>query len=217
MATIICRNISKQFRNQYVLRDISVEFASGHIYGITGRNGSGKTVLLKTICGLIPPTDGEVLINGENILSSQRQSTSIGALIERPGFLPQYSGLHNLWLLASIRNVVTKKDIEVIMREVGLDPQEKKPVRTYSLGMKQKLGIAQAIMEKPDIIILDEPLNAIDKDSVHKIRSLIKRMQSDGKLVIVCSHIQDDIDCLADIIFHMEGGNLIFKEKCQEE
>ncbi len=213
MTTIVCKNISKQFRNQFVLRNISMEFTSGHIYGITGRNGSGKTVLLKTICGLIPPTDGEVLINGENILDSQRQSTSIGALIERPGFLPQYSGLHNLWLLASLRNVVTKKDIEVVMREVGLEPQERKPVRTYSLGMKQKLGIAQAIMENPDIIILDEPLNAIDKESVIRIRSLIKRMQAEGKLVMVCSHIQDDIDCLADKIFHMEDGSLISKVK----
>lgn len=217
MIMIVCKNISKQFRNQLVLRNISLEFSSGHIYGITGRNGSGKTVLLKVICGLIPPTDGEVLINGENVLESKRQKVRIGALIERPGFLPQYSGLHNLWLLASLRNVVTKVDVEATMRAVGLDPKEKKPVRTYSLGMKQKLGIAQAIMENPDIIILDEPLNAIDNESVIRIRSLIRRMQSEGKLVIICSHIQDDIDCLADKLYHMKDGVLISKEKNDKE
>ena len=208
MTTIECKEVCMSFGDQIVLDHISMRFENGHIYGITGRNGSGKTVLLKLICGLMTPTSGMILMNGKPVGASGTMHAEIGALIERPGFLGQYSGYKNLYLLAKLRNKIGKMEIVQTMQTVGLDPTLKKRVASYSLGMKQRLGIAQAVMENPDILILDEPLNAIDSDGVNRIRKLILAQKQAGKLIIVCSHIQSDIDHLADQVVHLQEGKL---------
>lgn len=208
MSTIECRNICMSFGDQVVLDHINMRFESGHIYGITGRNGSGKTVLLKLICGLMTPRSGTILINGKGMGTTGATHANIGALIERPGFLGQYTGYKNLYLLARLRNRADRAKIIRTMQSVGLDPTLKKHVSSYSLGMKQRLGIAQAVMEEPDILILDEPLNAIDSEGVESIHKLILDQKEAGKLIIICSHIQSDIDQLADQIVHIQEGQL---------
>ena len=211
MTTIECKEVCMSFGSQVVLDRVSMSFESGQIYGITGRNGSGKTVLLKLICGLMTPTAGKILINEKSVGPSGALHAEIGALIERPGFLGQYSGYMNLQLLARLRNRIGKAEIIQTMQAVGLEPKLKKRVASYSLGMKQRLGIAQAVMENPDILILDEPLNAIDTDGVNGIRKLISMQKQTGKLIIICSHIQSDIDQLADQVVHLHEGKLTHK------
>ena len=208
MTVIECKDISMRFGEQVVLQNVNLTFTSGQIYGITGRNGSGKTVLLKIICGLLSPSAGTVFINGQSLASLDRTSLGIGALIERPGFLGQYSGFKNLRLLARIKNTANKESIVHAMESVGLDHRLKKKVAAYSLGMKQRLGIAQAIMESPDIILLDEPLNAIDTKGVADIRKLLLEQKKAGKLIILCSHIQADNEILADRTINIMEGHV---------
>lgn len=201
-------HISKKFKNQEILRNVSISFEKGKTYGLVGENGSGKTVLLKMLCGLIYPDSGHVVVN-QKILGKQIDfPDNMGIIIEAPGFLAPYSGLKNLIYLASLRRKINKQQIMETMLLVGLDPKDKKHVGKYSLGMKQKLGIAQVIMENPDILILDEPMNGLDKKSVASVRELLLQLKKQGKTIILASHIQKDIEILCDEVFEVDEQKL---------
>ena len=205
---IFVENVTKVFGEQDALKNVSAKFGMGKIYGIVGRNGSGKTVLLKCICGLLHPTAGTVTVNGKIVGKDVDYPENIGFIIETPGFLPRYSGLKNLKYLASIRGRVKEGEIRKYMELAGLNPDDKKRVGNYSLGMRQRLGITQAFMENPDILILDEPMNALDNNGVEDIRTVLLKMKENGKLIIIASHVRDDIDILCDEVHGMEGGIL---------
>lgn len=209
---ICVENVTKAFGNQEVLKTVCVKFEMGKIYGIVGRNGSGKTVLLKCICGLLYPSTGTVTVDGKVVGKDVDYPENIGFIIETPGFLPRYSGLKNLKYLASIRGKVKEDEIRKYMELVGLNPDDKKHVGNYSLGMKQRLGIAQALMENPDILILDEPMNALDNNGVEEMRSVLLKMKEQGKLIIIASHVRDDIDILCDEVYGIDAG--IMKKIC---
>lgn len=203
---IFVENVTKAFGNQEVLKTVYVKFEMGKIYGIIGRNGSGKTVLLKCICGLLYPSTGTVTVDGKVVGKEVDYPENIGFIIESPGFLPRYSGLKNLKYLASIRGKVKEDEIRKYIELVGLNPDDKKHVGNYSLGMIQRLGIAQALMENPDILILDEPMNALDNNGVEDMRKVMLKMKEQGKLIIIASHIRDDIDILCDEVFGIDAG-----------
>ena len=203
---ISVENVTKAFGNQEVLKTVCVKFEMGKIYGIVGRNGSGKTVLLKCICGFLYPTTGTVTVNGKVVGKEVDYPENVGFIIESPGFLPRYSGLKNLKYLASIRGKIKEDKIRKCMKLVGLNPDDKKHVGNYSLGMRQRLGIAQAFMENPDILILDEPMNALDNHGVEEMRAVLLKMKEQGKLIIIASHIRDDIDILCDEVYGMDAG-----------
>lgn len=205
---IIIKNLSKQFKHQSILQDINLEFSKGHIYGIIGRNGSGKTVLLKCICGFLKPTTGSIVINNKIIGKDIDFPEKLGFIIETPGFLKNYSGFKNLKYLASIHNDINENEIKETMALVGLNAEDKKHVGKYSLGMRQRLGIAQAIMEQPDILILDEPMNGLDKNGVQEMRSLFLQMKAEGKVILLTSHNREDIDVLCDEVYEMDNGKL---------
>lgn len=207
-AMISIENLNKQFKNQLVLNNINVKFSNGHIYGIIGRNGSGKTVLLKCICGFLKPTTGVISVNHKIVGKDIDFPENLGFIIETPGFLLNYSGYKNLKYLASIREKIDSNEIKESMSLVGLDSADKKHVGKYSLGMRQRLGIAQAIMEKPDILVLDEPMNALDKNGVEEMRRLFLKMKSEGKLILLTSHNREDIEILCDEVYEMEEGIL---------
>ena len=207
-AMISIENLNKQFKNQLVLNNINVKFSNGHIYGIIGRNGSGKTVLLKCICGFLKPTTGVISVNHKIVGKDIDFPENLGFIIETPGFLLNYSGYKNLKYLASIREKIDSNEIKESMSLVGLDSADKKHVGKYSMGMRQRLGIAQAIMEKPDILVLDEPMNALDKNGVEEMRRLFLKMKSEGKLILLTSHNSEDIEILCDEVYEMEEGIL---------
>ena len=207
-AMISIENLNKQFKNHLVLNNINVKFSNGHIYGIIGRNGSGKTVLLKCICGFLKPTTGVISVNHKIVGKDIDFPENLGFIIETPGFLLNYSGYKNLKYLASIRKKIDSNEIKESMSLVGLDSADKKHVSKYSLGMRQRLGIAQAIMEKPDILVLDEPMNALDKNGVEEMRRLFLKMKSEGKLILLTSHNREDIEILCDEVYEMEEGIL---------
>ncbi len=203
---ICVENVTKVFGSQEVLKTVCVQFEMGKIYGIVGRNGSGKTVLLKCICGLLCPQAGTVTVGGKVVGKDVDYPENIGFIIETPGFLPRYTGLKNLKYLASVRGKVQEDEIRKYMELVGLNPDDKKHVGNYSLGMKQRLGIAQAFMENPDILILDEPMNALDNNGVEEMRSVLLKMKKQGKLIIIASHVRDDIDILCDEVYGIDAG-----------
>ncbi len=205
---IFVENVTKVFGGQDALKNVSAKFEMRKIYGIAGRNGSGKTVLLKCICGLLYPTAGTITVDGKIVGKDVDYPENIGFIIETPGFLPRYSGLKNLKYLASVRGRVQEDEIRKCMELVGLDPDDKKRVGNYSLGMRQRLGIAQALMENPDILILDEPMNALDHNGVEDIRMVLLEMKEKGKLIIIASHVRDDIDILCDEVYGMDAGIL---------
>lgn len=207
-AMISIENLNKQFKNQLVLNNINVKFSNGHIYGIIGRNGSGKTVLLKCICGFLKPTTGVISVNHKIVGKDIDFPENLGFIIETPGFLLNYSGYKNLKYLASIREKIDSNEIKESMSLVGLDSADKKHVGKYSMGMRQRLGIAQAIMEKSDILVLDEPMNALDKNGVEEMRRLFLKMKSEGKLILLTSHNREDIEILCDEVYEMEEGIL---------
>ena len=200
------QNITKTFGRECVLNGISRDFEKGKIHGIVGNNGSGKTVLMKCICGFLLPDEGIVLVNGKRVGIDMDFPPDLGIIIETPGFLPGLSALRNLEILASLNKKTGLSDIADSIRQVGLDPTDKKPVGKYSLGMRQRLGIAQAIMENPSLLILDEPLNGLDKQGVIEMRKLIKGLKDNGKTVILASHNQMDIDELCDTVCEMDAG-----------
>ena len=187
-------------------------FYPGKIYGFVGRNGSGKTVLMKMILGFIKPTSGTIKVNGKQVGKEIDIPDDIGAIIETPGFLPEYSAFQNLKLMAMIRGKITSKRIRETIKLVGLDPDSKKHVGKYSLGMRQRLGIAQAIMEDPQILLLDEPLNGLDNEGVEEMRNVLLKQKDQGKLIIIASHSKEDIDILCDEIFRFDHGKIIGHE-----
>ena len=203
---ITVEHVTKRFGQATVLNDINVSFEKGKIHGLIGRNGSGKTVLMKCICGFLIPTEGEVIVNGKRVGKDVDFPPGLGLIIETPGFLPNMTGVKNLEILASLNKKIGLEQIAAAIRRVGLDPLMKKPVGKYSLGMRQRLGIAQAIMEDPALLILDEPLNGLDKHGVREMRQLIKGLKEQGKTILLASHNQGDIDELCDTVCEMDAG-----------
>ena len=199
-------NVSNDFAQEKVLRSVTREFESGLIHGIVGNNGSGKTVLMKCICGFLVPTEGKITVNGQIVGKDVDFPGNMGLIIETPGFLPNVSGVKNLEILASLNKKIGLSEIAEAIRTVGLDPKLNKPVGKYSLGMRQRLGIAQAIMEDPKLLILDEPLNGLDKHGVAEMRTLIKSLKAKGKTILLASHNQADIDELCDTVCEMDAG-----------
>lgn len=208
MNSIEIENLTMDFRRDRVLHGITHSFEKGMIHGIVGNNGSGKTVMFKCICGFLNPTGGKVTVEGKRIGRERDFPESIGIIIEAPGFLPQFSGLKNLEMLASLKGKLTLTEIADVIRRVGLDPTSRKPVGKYSLGMRQRLGIAQAIMEKPRILILDEPTNGLDKHGVVEIRELIRSLKDPERTILIASHNVADIDELCDTVCEMDAGVL---------
>ena len=202
------QNVVKRFRDQVVLKNVSISFEKGQIHGIVGRNGSGKTVLFKCICGLMHPEEGVIFVNGKRVGRDVDMPEDIGAIIEAPGFLPNYSGYKNLRFLANIRRKIGKEEILNVLKTVGLAPESRKHVGKYSLGMRQRLGIAQAIMEDPEILILDEPMNGLDNAGVQDIRALLLELKAQGKTILLASHNHEDIAALCDTVHEMDGGVL---------
>lgn len=202
---ITLKNIQLELKKTCVFQNLNFSCKQGEIIGITGANGSGKSVLFKLIAGLYSPSYGEVLINGENIVPERKIPANLGALIEEPGFINYYSGFKNLQYLASIRGVVGNQEINDTLKIVGLYEQKDQKVKTYSLGMRKKLGIAQAIMENPSILLLDEPMNALDKSSVENMRTLFRKLSSEkGTTILIASHSEEDIRILCDKVYAIE-------------
>ena len=200
-------NVSKKFKSQVVLKDITLQCRKGRIYGFVGYNGSGKTVLFKCICGLLYVDEGEIRVNGEKI--GREMIKNAGIIIEEPAFLGNESGRKNLELLYMLRHKRDKKRIADVMQMLGLNPESKKTVRQYSLGMRQRLALAQALMEDPDILILDEPMNGLDKNGVEEIRKLLLSMKDERKIIVIASHNAEDIRVLCDEVHEMERGELL--------
>ncbi len=205
---IVMEDLHKAFGKEEILHGISHAFEAGKIHGIIGNNGSGKTVMMKCICGFLRPDQGHVRVGGKEVGKDIDFPDDMGIIIETPGFLPGITGLRNLKLLASLRDMADEEKIRKTILRVGLDPGLKKPVSKYSLGMRQRLGIAQAIMEDPALLILDEPFNGLDKHGVAQIRSLIKELREEGKTILLASHNQTDIDELCDTVCEMDAGRL---------
>lgn len=203
---ISVQNLSKSFGQERVLKNVTRDFEKGKIHGIVGNNGSGKTVLMKCICGFLIPDSGSITVNGERVGVDVDFPRDIGLIIETPGFLPNMTGVKNLEILASLNKKIGLREMAAAIRRVGLDPLMKKPVGKYSLGMRQRLGIAQAIMENPSLLILDEPLNGLDKHGVREMRQLIKGLKEQGKTILLASHNQGDIDELCDTVCEMDAG-----------
>ncbi|MCD7716095.1 MAG: ATP-binding cassette domain-containing protein [Lachnospiraceae bacterium] len=191
-----------------ILKDIDIGFEKGKIHGLIGRNGSGKTMLLKCICGFVKPTGGMITVNDKIVGKEIDFPQNMGIIIETPGFIPYYSGYKNLKLLAGLNKKVGKAEIVQTMEQVGLDPSLKRHVRKYSLGMRQRLGLAQAMMEDPELLILDEPMNGLDKDGVNEIRQYLLSLRKKGKTILICSHSAEDIEVLCDTVCEMNRGSL---------
>ena len=202
-------NCAKKLGGNYVLSDIDLTFESGHIYGIVGLNGSGKTMLLRMLAGLIKPTSGKVWIDGKQLHKDMSFPENMGIIIEKPEMLNHLSGLENLKLLSEIKGIISQDKIISYMEMFGLDPQDKKPMKKYSLGMKQKIGIIQAIMEDPQLLVLDEPFNALDETTVNMVRDILLKYKEEGKLIIITSHHRDDIEALCDEIVHIKDGKIV--------
>ncbi|MFA9397450.1 MAG: ATP-binding cassette domain-containing protein [Clostridiaceae bacterium] len=202
------KNITKVIKKNIILDNINMKIYKGRICGIKGKNGSGKTMLFRAICGFIK-TDGMIEINGKAIGKNGTYAEDVGVLLEYPGFIPNYTGFKNLKYLAQINNKIDDEQIKKALIEVGLDPDEKKVFKKYSLGMKQKLGIAQSIMENPQIIILDEPTNALDEDSVKKIYDMLNRLKAENKVVIISNHNKEELEAVCDEIYTIENGKII--------
>lgn len=211
-SAVSVRGAVKRFREVRALDGVSVEFERGRIHGLIGRNGSGKTVLLKCICGFMSLNEGEIDVAGKRVVPTRPQD--VGLIIESPGFIGGYSGMKNLELLAAVRGRVGRDELRAAMRAVGLEPGMRKPVRKYSLGMRQRLGIAQAIMEDPDILLLDEPMNGLDNAGVRDMRNLFKELRARGKTIILASHNPLDIEELCDTVCEMDAGRLTRVRGC---
>ena len=202
-------DIVLRFKKDVLLDHVSYQCEQEKIHGIVGRNGSGKTLLMKCICGFIRPNEGHIYVRDKEIGKDIDFTPDTGIIIETPGFIPYYSGYRNLKVLAAINNRISRKDIENAMYQVGLDPTMKKRVATYSLGMRQRLGIAQAIMEDPSLIILDEPFNGLDKHGVEEMREYFLSLKKKGKTILLTSHNTEDIEYLCDTVVEMDHGKFI--------
>lgn len=209
MGIIEIENVSLKLGENEILKSISHSFEAGKIHGLIGRNGSGKTMLMKCICGFVRPTKGSITVKGKYVGKDCDFPEDIGIIIETPSFFPYYSGSKNLLLLAGLNDKVSRDEVLSSMKKVGLDPKLKLPVRKYSLGMRQRLGLAQAIMEEPDILILDEPMNGLDKDGVAEMRKYLLDFKGQGKTIIIASHSTEDIEMLCDSVCEMDKGKLV--------
>lgn len=203
-AGIVVEHVSKAFGKEQVLKDVNLTIPPGQICGIVGNNGSGKTVLMKCICGFLHPDSGRIFVNEKQVGWDCDFPDSLGVIIETPGFIPNLSGYQNLKILAALKAKIGKNEITETLKRVGLSPAMKKPVAKYSLGMRQRLGIAQAIMENPDVLILDEPFNGLDKAGAAQMRELLKELKMQGKAVLLASHNAQDIEELCDAVHEME-------------
>lgn len=202
------KNVSKKFGENEVLKNINITMQGGKIYGFIGRNGSGKSVLLKIICGFYMPTKGEVFLDEKNYIAEDEFPKDTRALIEKPCFLPDLTGYENLQLLASIQNKIGQKEIKQTMEKLNLLQESNKKYGKYSLGTKQKLGIAQVLMEDPNLIILDEPFNGVENETVEIIRKILLEEKKKGKIIIIASHIKEDITQLADVVYEFNAGTV---------
>lgn len=205
---ISIEHVTKKIKDATVLKDICLEMKGGTVYGLQGKNGSGKTMLMRAISGLIRPTSGRIVINGEQLHKNISIPRSIGLLLENPSLLPEYDASQNLKLLAKMQGGVPEEEIRQLIRDVGLEDAGHKKVEKYSLGMKQRLGIAAAILGSPDIILLDEPINAIDGEGVEEIRSLILSLKNEKWIIIVACHDKEEMNLLADEIVHLRDGRI---------
>ena len=206
MSEIIIENLSKTIKNNKILDNVNLTFESGHVYGLVGRNGSGKTMLLRAICGLIFPDSGKVLIDGKQLHKDISFPESCGIIIENTDLLPNFSAFDNLKMLSEIKNTANDNMIKSAIKSVGLDPDSKKKVKTFSLGMKQRLSIAQTLFEDPDILLLDEPTNALDEDGVNDVRRILLEQKKKNKLIIIASHNKEDISLLSDTVISVSNG-----------
>lgn len=206
MSEIIIENLSKTIKNNKILDNVNLTFESGHVYGLVGRNGSGKTMLLRAICGLIFPDSGKVIIDGKQLHKDISFPESCGIIIENTDLLPNFSAFDNLKMLSEIKNTANDNMIKSAIKSVGLDPDSKKKVKTFSLGMKQRLSIAQALFEDPDILLLDEPTNALDEDGVNDVRRILLEQKKKNKLIIIASHNKEDISLLPDTVISVSNG-----------
>lgn len=205
------KDVTKKFKKDTILKDVNMSLSAGNIYGFIGRNGSGKSVLLKLICSFYEPTSGKILFDGKDIFASAEFPPRTRALIEKPNFLPDLTGKENLMLLANIQHLITETEVDEILEKVLLSDDKHKKYHKYSLGMKQKLGIAQVLMEHPEVIILDEPFNGLDDDSIKQIRTLLLEEKKKGKLIIIATHLKDDIQFLCDEVYEFQNG-VVFKK-----
>lgn len=208
MSIISLKNVSKTYKGLTLFNEVNLDIEKGEIYGIVGHNGSGKSVLFKMICGFVFPDEGTITVQGQIIGKSRRFPDDFGIIIDRPGYIANKTGFENLRELAMIKGKINDEKISQVMGIVGLEPNAKQKVKNYSLGMKQKLAIAQAIMEDQQILILDEPFNALDADSVDKIRSLLLSFKAEGRTILITSHNQEDINILCDRVFRINKYNL---------
>lgn len=206
MSEIIIENLSKTIKNNKILDNVNLTFESGHVYGLVGRNGSGKTMLLRAICGLIFPDSGKVIIDSKQLHKDISFPESCGIIIENTDLLPNFSAFDNLKMLSEIKNTANDNMIKSAIKSVGLDPDSKKKVKTFSLGMKQRLSIAQALFEDPDILLLDEPTNALDEDGVNDVRRILLEQKKKNKLIIIASHNKEDISLLSDTVISVSNG-----------
>lgn len=202
------KELSLTIKKTEILKNVNITFEKGKIHGLIGRNGSGKTMLMKCICGFVRPTEGTVQVAGKQIGKDCDFPERIGIIIETPGFIPYYSGYKNLKLLADLNRRINSTQIKETMWQVGLDPELKRHVRKYSLGMRQRLGLAQAIMENPDLLILDEPMNGLDKEGVADMRKYLLTLKEQGKTILIASHSAEDISVLCDTVCEMDKGVL---------
>ena len=209
MGRIILQDVCKTIKSKVILNHINLELEQGSVYGFWGRNGSGKTMLFRAICGLIKIDSGKISVFGDEIGQDVSFPPSLGVIIENVGFWDQYTGLENLRLLASIRKKIGSDEICSALERVGLDPADKRTYKKYSLGMKQRLGIAQAIMEQPELIVLDEPTNALDEEGVFQIRKVIQEEEQRGATVLIASHNKEDLNTLCERQFQLQNGRIV--------
>lgn len=206
---IVIKNVSKKIRDNLVLNNVNIKFESGKIYGLRGYNGSGKTMLLRAICGLIQPTEGAIYIDEKQLGKAMDYPESVGIMIENPAFLGDFSGLKNLKMIAELKNEVEEKDVIETLKRVGLEESMRTKYRKYSLGMKQRLGIAAAIMESPEILLLDEPTNALDPDGIRMVADVIKEMKNENRIIIIASHEVSFLEEVADVIYEIQHGTIV--------
>lgn len=208
MNKLCVENLTKKMKDMTILRSVHLEMQSNEIYGLVGKNGSGKTMLIRSIAGLMKPTEGTIKWNDSQLYRDIDFIPKLGVVIENINLYPEFTGFQNLMFLSKINKICTKEDIQNAIARVGLDPNDKRVIRKYSLGMRQKIALAQAIMEKPDILLLDEPTNALDEASTINIREIIKEEAQRGAIVLIASHNQEDIQSLCNTIYHMQDGTL---------
>lgn len=210
---LIAKDVCKKIGNKDILKNINLELESGKIYGFVGRNGSGKTMLFRALSGLMSVSAGEVVYDGKVLKKDMNVLPNLGIIIENAGLYPELTGFDNLKLLTKLNKNVDNEKIKSVISMVGLDPDDKRKYNKYSLGMKQRIVIAQALMESPEVLMLDEPTNALDEDGVTMVRDLIKKEKEKGSLVLIASHNKEDIDFLADEVYRIKEGQIIEREK----